>query len=487
MSGVSCMTNRLLTLLLHARSAEEDSRRKEVILNVLLLSSMALFAIAIVVNFFVSILRPETYEANSVGMSLLAIILLIVSALYLLSKKGYFRASAHILVGIFFLFSFLMEYRWGVDLTASLLLYALIIVMSGILISTYFAFLATGIIAATILTLGHLQTVGLIATDHSWRFQDWNQSDSIMTAIIFLIIAVVSWLSNREIERSLKRARASEQALRVERDNLELTVEARTKELKQAQMEQISQLYRFAEFGRLSSGLFHDLMNPLTAVSMNLDHAASTRDGKGDVATAQEYVEQALTAARRMERFIGAVRKQIGKQQENVPFVITDEAKDVLDILSYKAHKSGVELRLIAPQSITITGDPVRWSQALLNLVTNGIDAYDHAFNEEARVVTVTLRQEQAMIVGTVADHGSGIQDADRQRVFEPFFTTKAGEATRGTGIGLSMVKKIIEEDFGGMITFISTPGSGTTFTLLLPLHPLSHEHTPTRPSQDQG
>lgn len=457
--------------LLRPRSTNEDAQRREFILNILLLSSILFFSAASVISFFAFLLRPASSVHNSVPLLLLLSTVAFLLFLYFLSRKGLFRIAAYTLVGIFFLFALLMGYRWGIDLSASLLLYSLVIVMAGVLVSTRFAFLSAAIITFSLLVIGQLQVTGAIHVDRYWRTESWHTSDIVMTMVILLAVATVSWLSNREIERSLHRAQASEEALRIERDSLEVTVEERTKELKQSQMERISQLYRFAEFGRLSSGLFHDLMNPLTAVSVNLESAAFGHGNGGKVTEAQDHLGEALKAAQRMERFIGAIRKQIGKESDRVLFSLTDEAKDVLEILSYKAHKARVALHLIAPKPIAAMGDPVRWSQAILNLVTNGIDAYDHDLEAKyPREVTVTLNHTDAGITCIISDHGCGISEQEKERIFEPFFTTKAGDLTRGTGIGLSMVKQIIEDDFQGTITFTSSPEQGTIFTISIPL-----------------
>ena len=112
---------------------------------------------------------------------------------------------------------------------------------------------------------------------------------------------VIAWLSNREIEKSLKRARRSEAALKVERDALEITVEARTRQLREAQADQLSQLYRFAEFGQISSGLFHDLVNPLNAMSLNMENILSIQD-HATVSEMRERIERAMGSAKRMEK-----------------------------------------------------------------------------------------------------------------------------------------------------------------------------------------
>jgi signal transduction histidine kinase len=456
--------------LLDSRSQDEDSKRKEFILNVLLLSSTLLFFAAAGASLLISFLRPESYRHNSISLLILFSIFAFFAILLILSRKGFGSASAHILIIIFFLFALLMGYRWGIDVNASLLIYALVIVMAGILVNTRFAFLMTGLIAFVLISVGYLQEAGLYAPDRYWRSEPWQMSDTIMTAIIFFVIATVSWLSNREIERSLLRAHRSEDSLRKERDMLEATVEERTRELKEAQLEKISQLYSLAEFGRLSSGLFHDLMNPLTAVSLNVEKAKSEGQAhEGGLSKAEQYLDQAFVAAQRMERFIVAVRKQIGKEGDKRQFSPVEETRQVIDILSYKARLADVDIVLAESVVSQIVGDPVQWSQIMLNLISNGIDAYDDMPKAvDPRTVIVAFSEHKDAIVCTVLDHGIGIPKENMEKIFEPFFTTKPRQGAKGTGIGLSLVKRMIEKNFNGAISAASSQETGTIFSVVL-------------------
>ncbi|MBY0328742.1 HAMP domain-containing histidine kinase [Patescibacteria group bacterium] len=457
--------------LLIPRSIGEDSQRREFILNVLLLASITIFAIALLCNLTIAIIDPTRFATSAYSLFVpMSIILGVLLLLFVLSRKGYFRISAYIIIAIFLLFTSLMSYQWSVGVTAALLIDMLVIVMAGVLISTRFSFVITALLVLSLFVLGNLQLHNVIVADTSWKVLPWSQQDTLMTCIIFIVAATLSWLSNRETERSLRRAHISEAALRAQRDSLELLVEERTRELKETQLEKISQLYSFAEFGRLSSGLFHDLMNPLSAVSLNVEKAKTEGQTEGDLFRAQHYLEKAFVAAQRMERFIRAVRKQIGKQGELKEFSLREEASQVIDILSYKAQVAEVQLVLVVPDDIVLLGEPVRFSQILLNLITNAIDAYDGAPQDQKdRTVVVNISQTSTHSMCTVLDHGVGIDQEHIDAIFEPFFTTKPVQETKGSGIGLSIAKTIIEKDFNGTVTVESSPVSGTLFTLIFP------------------
>jgi signal transduction histidine kinase len=109
-----------------------------------------------------------------------------------------------------------------------------------------------------------------------------------------------------------------------------------------------------------------------------------------------------------------------------------------------------------------VLADADQMSQVVINLVMNAIHAMP-----EGGLLRIALAPADEMIQLTVGDTGHGIPQEAIKRVFEPFFTTK--EFGKGTGLGLTVVKDIIEEHQGS-ITVESEPGKGTTFTILLPI-----------------
>lgn len=271
--SVLFMLKDFIKKIIKSQSENEETQRKEFILNVLLLSVLGILVFSFGIYAFTYFFRPFSHSQSAVSFGCLVFLMFLFSFLYFLSRFGKYTISATLFISSFVLFAFYMGWIWGVDVNASILLYALIIVIAGILFNTKTAFGITGLIMMGMIFLNYIQSENIIIINKYWRSEPWRGSDTAMTTLIFLAIAIVSWLSNREINKSLLRARHSEKLLKKERDSLEIKVEERTKELKNAQLQKVSQLYRFAEFGRLSSGLFHDLMNPLNAVYLNLEMA----------------------------------------------------------------------------------------------------------------------------------------------------------------------------------------------------------------------
>jgi len=261
----------------------------------------------------------------------------------------------------------------------------------------------------------------------------------------------------------LNRARKSEAELKQERDLLEVRVEERTKELKKMQMEKISQLYRFAEFGRLSTGLFHDLINPLTALSLNIEQVKNIPN-RG-IAKTESYLNRALEAAKRMENFIIAIRKQMSQRENKTLFSATEEINQAIQVLDYKARKADVRINFFSPVDVQIYGDEIKFNQIITNLITNAVDAYTE--NERKKEVVICLKEKNDIINLSVEDWGCGIAKEFIDKIFQPFFSTKSFK--QGTGIGLSLVKTIVEKDFRGAIEVESEKDKGSKFTIKFP------------------
>jgi two-component system C4-dicarboxylate transport sensor histidine kinase DctB len=296
-----------------------------------------------------------------------------------------------------------------------------------------------------------------------WRNEKNEIADMIAYAILLIIIATIVWLFLREIEHSLNRARYSEALLRAERDSLEIKVETRTQELLVLEAEKMEQLYRLAEFGRLSSGIFHDLINPLTAVALNLEQIKTETDNK--IVSAKSYLSQALLATNKMEGLISSIKKQIARENSISFFSLNKEIEQTIQILSYKIRRSQVNLNFKADKEIILEGDALKFSQIITNLLANAIEACEET---EIKNINLNLDKLPSEITITVSDSGGGIAPENLTKIFTPFFSTKKTSG-RGLGIGLAITKDIIEKNFLGNINVTSKINQGSTFIINLP------------------
>jgi len=452
------MLQKLHQRLIEPKASTEDSRRREYILNVLLVGIIALTFVFFWVNVVNEVLRGDRY--TGVSPIVMFVTMLVFISLLLVSRLKFTRTAAYLFVVLFFLVATYPIYAWGILLPQGVLTYSLVIVMTGVLLGSRVAFRAAGLTFVTILLIKYLERCGSIHFNTEWMHQTGDYNDVLGYGLTFLLVALVSWLSNREIERSLRRARQSEKELRAERNSLEIKVRERTKELEKAQIEKMLELHRFAEFGRFSSTLLHDLANPLTSVSLELEQLANTKYAR--------FVRDARKGIASMERYVDGARRQLRNQSEIKLFDVVTEIERVQSFLEPKAKTAHVVLKFNMKRSMELYGDSIRFNQIIANLIANAIDAYDKTNGEADRRIVVTAKPKNKAVTITVQDNGIGIATTDLGRIFEAFYTTKTSE--RGSGLGLAITKQAVEEDFKGTITVTSAPSDGTCFTIRLPL-----------------
>ena len=443
------------------RSVDEDGKRQEFILNILLLSISGLLF-----GLFALVVLGRLFVPGFVGVPVVVAFFAfgIFFSLFLLSRKGFARTSSYLLVAIFYVYLFLANFSWGPDLPITWIFYCLLIVLSGILISTRFSFFVAILVAATVTTLTLAMNFGYHEPLRHWKEEGFIWGDAIGASVAFLIIAVVSWLSNRDLEDSLHRARSSEAALQVERDQLEIKVEERTKQLKEAQEIQLEQMTRFAEFGQLASGIMHDLANPLTSMSINLQMVKD--QVPEDVRDTSKYMDQALQATKRMEELVQVARQQFQKKPDTIPFILGDEIEQAVQLLQPKARPAHVSFDLMDIERIESVGSPLKFHRVVMNLLANAIEAYaDSKVPDERRLIRVTCHENDGDAVIEVIDMAGGISSEYLEKIFNPFFTTKK----TGSGIGLPTVKEILQKDFSATIDVTSTKDQ-TVFEIRLPI-----------------
>lgn len=447
----------LYTKLIKPKSENEDNKRQEFILNILLTSSLLLYGTGFAVASYNKLIDDGYDGINPV---IIFFIFLLFLALFYISRLKSHRLSAYLFIFLFLIPLFYAACHWGTDSPVVPLFTALVIIMSSILVSTRFSFIIAITIGLIFIATTYLQINGMLEVDRIWKNgAPLDITDSINYFIIFIVIATISWLSNREIEKSLKRARNSEKELQKEKELLEVRVEERTQELQKAQMEKMKEISRLAEFGRLSGGLFHDLINPLTALSFNIERIKKNQsNGFEDI---EEDLDKALKVTERMRKFITSVKKQINYQEEKKLFSLNQEINEAMQVLTYRARKNNIEIRFNADEDVKITGNPIKFNQVILNLISNSIDVYDS--NDQKRMIDVSLQRNNDCITIYVKDYGKGIPEEIKGKIFKDFFTTKEN----GTGIGLHLVKDIIEKDLNGEISFKSNK-NGTTFIIVI-------------------
>ena len=262
--------------------------------------------------------------------------------------------------------------------------------------------------------------------------------------------------------------------------------------------EQLQKQEKLASLGLLSAGIAHEIQNPLNfvinfskmngkllsdlegLVSANAGHlSADDREEMTDIMA--DLKENMAKIAEHGDRAISIIHSILlisrGKEGEFIPSDICKIVKEYI-WLSYHAmrakhkgfnvsireqYEEGLPMLKVIPQDL---------SRAVLNLMNNAFyavlektESSDASYKPE---VSISVGRHDGKIYIVIADNGMGMTDEVKQRLYENFFTTKP--IGQGTGLGMSIVKDIIENKHHGTITFSSTLHEGTTFTITIPV-----------------
>lgn len=443
-------------------SKDSDQAEREVVLNYLLVGILGLSVVAFIVTLMAPIISGEPAFPGRLLNNFITTVFII--GLYSIARyKKRYRLVAVLLTALVGLFGCYIGFQWSILDPHSVLLLSLAVVMAGILIGARYSLYVIAILIVVLAYLQHGQSTGSLHPDLSWMRQQPVPGDVIGFSAILFVIALVSWLFNRQMELSLKRAKRSEKALQRQRDLLEIKVEKRARQLEKAQLDKMQQLYRFAELGQLSTALFHDLANHLSTVNVDIEGLSG-----GNQPDIMRRIQQNVG---HINDIVRRVRQQIGGKTSVGTFDIQDEIQEVVNILEQTAEQASTVITISADKSVKASllykGDATRFRQIILNLLSNGIEAYPSERPKKAgpKVVGISLERQGATLLMSVNDHGVGLKPANRYKIFNPFYTTKV----KGIGIGLFIVKQIVENDFNGTITVDSDSQQGTTFTVSLP------------------
>lgn len=449
---------RAVARLVETRKIGPAERKQQYLLSVLFVGLQTAAIIALLDCGVDFLAKAESHYRSTFILTLLFNI--VVAGLTYASRRGHYKLADSIFIVLLIIVAVRLTVQSGFMLPQVQILYALIIIVVGLLISARIGFIVVGIVMTLIIAVGYLEVYALLNSETQWLAQTFSYGQPTGYVIVLVIIGLVSWFSGSEIDRSWRRARRSEKVLTNERASLEATVSERTRQLKDAQFLRSMELQRFAEFGRLNANLIHDLASPLTAASINLAMLDYTHD--------TELLLRVRQNLKHVKRYVDAARLQVRGQSVISTFSVRGELGRVLLSLQPRAERAGVKLRIQPGQNFKLTGDAIKFNQLMANLIANGIDAYSGAATAAgSKHVEIVATQTEAGLQCSVTDHGVGITPSSIAKIFDPFYTTKS-EFLQSMGIGLAMVKQFVEHDFMGNIAVKSSPTAGTCFLVKL-------------------
>ena len=197
-------------------------------------------------------------------------------------------------------------------------------------------------------------------------------------------------------------------------------------------------------------------------MKLNIQHLQRTKGKNKEyneflervTATLIEQIDNLSNIATEFSNF---AKIPLAKNQE---FVLTEQLQKVIDL--YETHdRAHIKFHTGDCKNLRINADKEQFSRAIINLIKNGIQSIP---DERVGTIEISLKKRDHVVEIAVKDDGTGIPQELQEKLFSPSFTTK----TSGMGLGLSIVKNIVE-NFSGKIWFETETGKGTTFFIEIP------------------
>ncbi len=290
--------------------------------------------------------------------------------------------------------------------------------------------------------------------------------------VMLLVAIAFAYFVSRYITRSLKTISSKMNETRLEKRNQKIELKGASEEvslLVESYNSMIDELEESAvklarsereqAWREMAKQVAHEIKNPLTPMRLSVQSFQRKFDPNDPDARQKidEYSKTLIQQIDTMSSIASAFSnfaKMPAQKNETLNVVeVVDLALDIFaeDYLTFKCDKKEIIAKLDRTQLIRV----------ITNLVKNAIQAISHIDNPK---VDIELTDDSKNVIIIVSDNGHGITDENKPKVFEPKFTTK----TSGMGLGLAMIKNIIET-YNGNITFTSNEGEGSTFKVRLP------------------
>lgn len=272
-----------------------------------------------------------------------------------------------------------------------------------------------------------------------------------------------SYQSNLRLENSRKAM------IHIMSDLRETTaeVERREQELREKQ-EQLIQAGKLATLGELTTGIAHELNNPLNNIGLFIGNAIDLIEF-GSNSSGSELVLRELASAmqqvRKATEIISHLRT-FGRAApvSYQPVLLSEVITSAISLIREQLHLRQIDVQIHMPdEEAVVIGSAIQLEQVFLNLLTNARDAIS---DRPHKRITITCTMTADMVEIRVLDTGPGIAPEIERLIFDPFFTTK--EVGAGTGLGLSITYSIIQEHRGA-IMLENHDGKGALFLIQLP------------------
>ncbi len=316
-------------------------------------------------------------------------------------------------------------------------------------------------------------------------------------------INVLQREKDRSQAEALRMAKANEEIIRDQNTVLEQKVAERTHALQESNnhlkrtQSQLVSAEKMASLGQLTAGIAHEINNPLNFISSNIPplkrdlhdlkelleaYRDATKNDPGlehvrelerrmdlpvtvnEVREIMQCIEQGAT---RTSEIVRGLRTFSRLDEDDLKHADINEGLRSTVVVLGPQFRDAVDVQFALGALTEVECYPGKLNQVFMNLLNNAAHAVKKRHGQQGGIIRIATWQDGDLAKISIADNGTGIDEAVQRRMFEPFFTTK--DVGEGTGLGLSIVQGIIERHHG-QLELESTVGVGSTFTIILPV-----------------
>jgi len=421
-----------------------DERKKRRILLIAVANiATILFVLFLIFIRFLTIFADHDGAHQENFTTLFAILFILIGSFYLL-RKGWPDFTAVIILFLM-LFSCLRgSWIWGIDLYTINAIYPILILLSALLLGRRFAFLFLMLIISSLTVIYFAHRSEIVSVSHTWRMGTPSIYNLLTIISTYAFISLLSWMTVRELEKSLTRTTQLNVNLQKAKSHLEEKVKERTRALEKLQLEQLLSVSSFVELGKLSAGLLHDLRQPLSVLHL----------------LAARYKEQDFTdALSEISTLLSLNQRQTNCSANSELFSLQQEVAGVISLFKYKLDDCSARIVIQNTSDLDLYADRAVFHKVLANLLINAIESLSS--QSANRTILISWQRNRLGVKLFVKDFGAGINQEDQVLIFTPRFSSKGS-----LGLGLYLSNQSMKEIYGTAITFRSDVNRGSIFIM---------------------
>lgn len=374
-------------------------------------------------------------------------------------RKGKSKVGGWLIVALYCGVSFSTLFQWGLNASVGIFASSFVIILTGVLLGSRAIIPITITLAAGLFIIHTLHFFNFFSPELESLSKPSDYFDLLSYITILGIFALVIWISNNQIERSLSRAKKAEAALRAQKESLALALEQESAQLRKAHFQETQQLYKFATLGQSTAATLHELSNHLSILNIDISDLNQAQENSKAIANAQESIEH-------INLMISQIRRKLDSYDNIQSFAIGRILRKAIKDFSERLIRNNITFRYESKglDSSLIEGDPLALIQIVTIVVNNAIEACAELPNPS---INLSLSKAKDALQISISDNGLGLTDKSAKLLFRPQISNKPS----GLGVGLYIAKQLAESHFGGSIYLNNKEASqsGAHFIISIP------------------